>query len=536
MVKGTAMPFDDQEHRVTPSLTSTEQDRLIPPSELSEIAEQAKIIDGQIVGDIETAKALQTSEADSSEVTDATDAMQTLREAVIQEQAGLEVKLERLSQPYVVSEELGKALKTARLLGKPLLIEGEPGTGKTSLAYALAGHEDLPIIHTQCKSTSTAEDLLYQFDVVKRLQDAQLGKDVSELRQYVQLGPLGRALASDEQMILLIDEVDKARREFTNDLLHELDKSSFFINETGEEVSAKNKPIVIITSNHERELPEPVLRRVVYSYVEFPDQEQLSEIVNAHMPDVSDTLLNSAIDRFYEIRNTEGIQKKPSTSEILDWLKVLRAIGIDDLDSKQALPALEAIIKHKKDLDLLKSTSEQDTVAKAELTETDDQETLEAVMRGDKVLVVNDSHGGNTKKLGAIFANNGIDFDIANLSDSDDEYYARYFPVLNHYGVYFTDRNTLAISKELPEYDVLVQQLTQAGLVESELRQIDKATFSEVISSKNGVMKGKDSEGHVLFKTQDGRYYAYKDSASHDEEQLADWERELLDATDKHED
>lgn len=517
-----------EDSTTTPLVEDTGIEQVEPQDVISEAARQTDTIDKQIISDIELARKLPLSESD---VTEAIDEMQTLREAVTQEQAGLAVKLERLSQPYVISDELSRILKTARLLNKPLLIEGEPGTGKTSLAYALAGHEDLPIIHAQCKSTSTAEDLLYQFDVVKRLQDAQLGKDVSDLRQYVQLGPLGRAFSSDEQVVLLIDEVDKARREFTNDLLHELDKSSFFINETGEEVSAKNKPIVIITSNHERELPEPVLRRVVYGYVEFPNQEQMAEIVRAHIPNVSDSLLSSAMKRFYEIRDTQGIQKKPSTAEILDWLRVLKNIGISNIDSKKELPALEAIIKNRSDMDLL--TKEERKAESDERPKTGDKELVEAALRGDTVLEIDTRYGRLSGVLAAILANSGINFQLVNPNDSRDNESTE-FPIINHYGIYFANRTTLAISKELPEHDILYQQLVETGLAATELREVAKTKFVSVKSSDGEIIVGEDAENHTLFKLKDDRFYAFLntvDSKSKPAEidPIADWEQDLLD-------
>lgn len=319
--------------------------------------EAANSADAQIVTDLEQAEVLQVQLGEQTYPI--VEQIQELRKEVAEGKAAFDTRAERLNSPYVLSLELAKVLEVSRVLKRPLLLEGEPGTGKTSLAYALAGHEDLPIIHAQCKSTTTAQELLYTFDVVQRLQDAQLGKDVSDPRKYVKFGPLGRAFSSQEQVILLIDEVDKARRDLSNDLLHELDQMSFFVTETGEEVAAKNRPIVIITSNHERDLPEPFLRRVVYSYIEFPSPEQMTEIIKAHVPDVSEKLLQSAIRRFYEIRQVEGLEKKPSTSEMLDWIKVLQRFGIGGIDNET--PFLETLLKTKVDTDRLSSESARES-------------------------------------------------------------------------------------------------------------------------------------------------------------------------------
>lgn len=341
-----------------------------------EAAESANV---QISTDLEQAKVLQ--EQLGEQARPVVEQIQSLQQEVQKERAAFDARAERLNSPYVLSPELAKVLKVSRVLKRPLLLEGEPGTGKTSLAYALAGHEDLPIIHAQCKSTTSAQELLYTFDVVQRLQDAQLGKDVSDPRKYVKFGPLGRAFSSQEQVILLIDEVDKAKRDFSNDLLHELDQMSFFVTETGEEVAAKHRPIVIITSNHERDLPEPVLRRVVYNYIEFPSPEQMTEIVKAHIPDVSEKLLQSAIRRFYEIRQVKGLEKKPSTSEMLDWIKVLREFGVDEICKDTPFP--ETLLKYKEDTEEILGVKQEKY---EELRQAQIPESVIAALNGEKVV------------------------------------------------------------------------------------------------------------------------------------------------------
>ncbi len=265
--------------------------------------------------------------------------------------AGVETKLKRMEQPYIMSEELAKVVEVAQVLGKPLLLEGEPGCGKTSLPYAVAAENGMKLIHAQCKSTTTAQELLYTFDHLGRMRDAQMGLDISDVRKYVRLGPLGQAFSATESVVLVVDEVDKAKRNFLNDLLQELDQMSFMIPETGEEIAASVRPQVFITSNHERDLPEPALRRCLYHYLEFPTAEHMEEIVKAHVPNITDELLDQALEQFYELRAIKGIQKKPSTSEILDWTRALSAFGIKELQG--IAPHLETLIKNKIDLRLV---------------------------------------------------------------------------------------------------------------------------------------------------------------------------------------
>ncbi len=259
---------------------------------------------------------------------------------------------------YVATSELSIAVNAAITLEKPLLIKGEPGTGKTELARQVASSLDLPIIEWNVKSTTRAQQGLYEYDAVSRLRDSQLGDtNINEIQHYIKKGKLWEAFESDSKTVLLIDEVDKADIEFPNDLLQELDKMAFHVYETGQEILAKHRPIIIITSNNEKELPDAFLRRCFFHYIRFPDQKTLQEIVKIHFPHIKKNLLNSALTQFFEIRETPGLKKKPSTSEILDWLKLLLSedIGPGDLrkDPKNILPRLHgALLKNEQDVQL----------------------------------------------------------------------------------------------------------------------------------------------------------------------------------------
>ena len=258
------------------------------------------------------------------------------------------------SQDYVASEELMRAVNIAMVLQKPLLIKGEPGTGKTVLAEAIAKSLGKELIIWNIKSTTKAQDGLYVYDVVQRLYDSQFGGEgVDDIEKYVKLGKLGEAFTADDQVILLIDEIDKADLEFPNDLLWELDRMEFYIPETGETVKAKHRPIVIITSNAEKELPDAFLRRCIFHYIAFPDQELMAEIVRVHYPDIEDVLLQETLRAFYWLRDLSGIQKKPSTSEVLDWIQALQLSGIDPQRIADEIPYAGVLLKKNEDLDVL---------------------------------------------------------------------------------------------------------------------------------------------------------------------------------------
>ena len=257
------------------------------------------------------------------------------------------------SGDYVVSEELMRAVNIAIALEKPLLIKGEPGTGKTALAEAISKSLNKKLVIWSIKSTTKAQDGLYVYDVVQRLYDSQFGGEgVDDIKKYVKLGKLGEAFSSDEQAILLIDEIDKADLEFPNDLLWELDKMEFYIPETKETVKAKQRPIVIITSNAEKELPDAFLRRCIFHYIQFPDQELMEEIVKVHFDDLDEVLLQQVMDTFYWIRSLD-INKKPSTSEVIDWIQALQIGGIDPEIIRKEIPFAGVLIKKNEDLDTL---------------------------------------------------------------------------------------------------------------------------------------------------------------------------------------
>jgi len=262
------------------------------------------------------------------------------------------------TQDYVATEDLTVAVNAAVLLERPLLIKGEPGTGKTELAKQVASALGLNLIEWNIKSTTKAQQGLYEYDAVSRLRDSQLGDErVRDVGNYIRKGKLWTAFEADQKVVLLIDEIDKADIEFPNDLLQELDKMAFHVYETGETVAAKNRPVVIITSNNEKELPDAFLRRCFFHYISFPDQDTMRQIVKVHYPDIKEQLLTTALTQFYEIREQQGLKKKPSTSEVLDWLKLLLAEDLtpEDLkrDAGNLLPKLHgALLKNEQDVQL----------------------------------------------------------------------------------------------------------------------------------------------------------------------------------------
>lgn len=264
------------------------------------------------------------------------------------------------SNDYVVTDELMHAVNVAIALQKPLLIKGEPGTGKTMLADSISKALNKDLIIWNIKSTTKAQDGLYVYDTVQRLYDSQFGEgDVADIKKYIKLGKLGEAFDADEQVVLLIDEIDKADLEFPNDLLWELDKMEFYINETKETIRTKHRPIVIITSNAEKELPDAFLRRCIFHYIEFPNQEKMEEIVRVHFGDVEGKLLSQAMETFYWIREMKEIQKKPSTSELLDWLQALMISGISIDRIKAEIPYAGVLLKKNQDIDAMYEIKEK---------------------------------------------------------------------------------------------------------------------------------------------------------------------------------
>ena len=246
---------------------------------------------------------------------------------------------------YLTSEALRSSVNCALLLQRPLLVRGEPGTGKTLLAEAISEALGFPLVRWHVKSTTRAQDGLYVYDTVQRLYDSRFGdNDVDDIGHYIKLGPMGRAFAAEERVILLIDEIDKADIEFPNDLLHELDRMRFFITETGEEIVAKQRPFVLITSNAEKELPD------VFHFIDFPEKALMHQIVRVHHPKMEESLVDQAVNTFYEIRNMTRLRKRPSTSELVDWLAVLERAGIADVRLEKNLPFLGALLKKEQDL------------------------------------------------------------------------------------------------------------------------------------------------------------------------------------------
>ncbi len=256
---------------------------------------------------------------------------------------------------YVASEQLLASVNVAIALQKPLLVKGEPGTGKTMLAQAVAASLGKKLIIWNIKSTTKAQDGLYMYDTIQRLYDGQFGEaGVDDIAHYIKLGKLGEAFESDEQVIILIDEIDKADLEFPNDLLWELDQMEFYIHETKRTIKAKHRPIVIITSNAEKELPDAFLRRCIFHYIDFPDQALMEEIVRTHYPDVEDKLLKDAMEVFYWIRSMKDIRKKPSTSELIDWINALQIGGISADEIRAKLPFIGVVVKKDEDLETVR--------------------------------------------------------------------------------------------------------------------------------------------------------------------------------------
>jgi MoxR-like ATPase len=263
----------------------------------------------------------------------------------------MEFRRFRGTDRYLTSSALESAVNCALALERPLLVRGEPGTGKTELAQAIAGGLGLRLIHWPVKSTTRAQDGLYVYDTVQRLYDSRFGDgDVKDIRRYIKYGPLGQAFGSRDRVVLLIDEVDKADLEFPNDLLHELDRMRFVVNETGDEIIARERPVVVITSNAEKELPDAFLRRCVFHFIEFPERDLMERIVRVHHPDLDQKLLDQALRAFYALRDVDGLRKRPSTSELIDWIAALKRAGIHEVRFEKELPFLGALLKKEQDM------------------------------------------------------------------------------------------------------------------------------------------------------------------------------------------
>ena len=264
------------------------------------------------------------------------------------------------TKSYIATDDLSLSVNAAIALERPLLIKGEPGTGKTMLALEVAKSLDLPLIEWHIKSTTKAQQGLYEYDAVTRLRDSQLGDErVKDISNYIQKGKLWEAFTSEKQAVLLIDEIDKADIEFPNDLLQEIDRMEFYVYETKETIKATTRPIVIISSNNEKELPDAFLRRCFFHYISFPDRETMKEIIKVHHPKVKEKLVKEALDIFFDVRKVPGLKKKPSTSELVDWLKLLMAADLPDeilknRDPSKAIPPLYgALVKNEQDVQLL---------------------------------------------------------------------------------------------------------------------------------------------------------------------------------------
>ncbi len=264
------------------------------------------------------------------------------------------------TKEYIASDDLATAVNAAVTLEKPLLIKGEPGTGKTMLAEQVADSLGMELVEWHIKSTTKAHQGLYEYDAVSRLRDSQLGDEkVADISNYIKKGKLWEAFGSEKRVVLLIDEIDKADIEFPNDLLQELDKMEFFVYETGETIKAINRPVIIITSNNEKELPDAFLRRCFFHYINFPNRETMKAIIDVHYPDIQKSLVDEALEVFFELREMAGLKKRPSTSELIDWLKLLMSDDVPDdvlaqRDQSKAIPPLYgALLKNEQDVHLL---------------------------------------------------------------------------------------------------------------------------------------------------------------------------------------
>jgi len=262
------------------------------------------------------------------------------------------------TEQYILSDELRYAVEISITLGRPLLVKGEPGTGKTQLAKAISHNLEMEMLTWNIKSTTKAKEGLYHYDTVKRLHDSRFGDgEVSDIKKYIRLGKLGQAFNSDTQVLLLVDEIDKADLEFPNDLLNELDEMYFHIPETEEVIRAKKRPVVIITSNSEKELPDAFLRRCVFHYINFPKPEEMVQIVKLHHPGVEDKLLKAAMVKFYWLRDLEELRKKPSTSEFLDWIQALARGGVNTKKLEEEIPYIGTLLKKEQDLAVVEKSA-----------------------------------------------------------------------------------------------------------------------------------------------------------------------------------
>ena len=255
------------------------------------------------------------------------------------------------SENYVATQDLMLAVNAAIKLQRPLLVKGEPGTGKTMLAEEVAQALDMPLLQWHIKSTTKAQQGLYEYDAVSRLRDSQLGDErVKDIHNYIVKGVLWQAFTAEQPVALLIDEIDKADIEFPNDLLHELDRMRFVVTETGDEIAATQRPVVIITSNAEKELPDAFLRRCIFHFIDFPDRELMSRIVDVHHPDLDSALMEQALSAFFAVRGMDRIRKPPSTSELVDWIAMLQVAGIETVELTEATPFLGTLLKKEQDL------------------------------------------------------------------------------------------------------------------------------------------------------------------------------------------
>lgn len=418
-------------------------------------------------------------------------ALRSLAEQVAKLQEEMLVKSERLRCPYVISAELRDVIETAEFLGMPLLLEGEPGCGKTQLAYALAAEKDTVLTEAVCHSGTDPEDLMYSFDNVARLRDALLGKELAQ-EQYVKLGPLGLAFMADSRVVVLIDEVDKMKEGAENALLRVIEDCMITISELSKTVKAKHKPVVIITSNGARELSDAFRRRCIFTKLEFPNQEQMATIVYTRFPDINAKFLESALERFYEIRRTPGIKKQPSTAEFLDWVTILLKHGLTDLEGR--LPKLHVLLKTSEDQKLFHG----DLSREQQLIEFGmPKEVVSKVCSGHRVVKLKNDWDLR-QRLYTTLANNQVPFQTSFNDSYGSSRQSRPFAI--------TARGVVNIGDDwlsLPEN--IFTLLDEGGFVESEVIVVpaEQGLFDKVSNANHLFTAGIGRDGKQVFRMRD---------------------------------
>lgn len=442
----------------------------------------------QLKSDLRAAEVLETEPAAKHEVCQA---LQGLIDQVVQLQEEMSIKTERLRCPYVISPELHDILETAEFLGKPVLLEGEPGCGKTQLAYALAVEKNTVLAEIACHSGMDPEDIMYSFDDVARLQDALLGKKLTD-EKYVKLGPIGKAFMADSQIIVLIDEIDKMKEGTENRLLRVLEDWMMTVPQLGKTLKAKHKPIVIVTSNGARELSDAFRRRCVFTKLEFPNEEQMTAIVRSRFPDINANFLQSALNRFYEIRRTPEVKKQPSTAEFLDWIAILLKHGVVDLEGQ--LPKLQVLLKTSEDQKLFSG----DLSREQQLIQLGmPQEVVSKVCAGGRVVKLKDAWQLKDK-LYTTLADNHVAFQTP-VDSYDNARQRRPFAITAAGVVNIGEGGWLSVPEKI------FTLLHEGGFIESEvvISPVGQGSFSKVTNANRLFTAGTVDNGEQVFRMGD---------------------------------